>query len=157
MSGKRGKNDAADAAANCEAVIRPTMRFVSVKSIGPRSSLFVHRARQRYMEQRTRSFFSQTFSRSTLECFRGRRSVRVLFKRHRSLDDALLNGTGSVRTRRLAYEHKLGQKAAIEVHLLDIRDLRSKECCPHSVAGGLPTVTQPRTAKPAVIRSTVPG
>ena len=31
MSGKRGKNDAADAAAICEAVTRPNMRFVPVK------------------------------------------------------------------------------------------------------------------------------
>ena len=33
MSGKRGKNDAADAAAICEAVTRPNMRFVPAKSI----------------------------------------------------------------------------------------------------------------------------
>jgi transposase len=33
MSGARGKNDAADAAAICEAVQRPNMRFVPVKSI----------------------------------------------------------------------------------------------------------------------------
>ncbi len=33
MSGKRGKNDAADAAAICEAVQRPNMRFVPVKTI----------------------------------------------------------------------------------------------------------------------------
>ena len=32
MSGKRGKNDAADAQAICEAVQRPNMRFVPVKS-----------------------------------------------------------------------------------------------------------------------------
>ena len=31
LSGKRGKNDAADAAAICEAVTRPNMRFVPVK------------------------------------------------------------------------------------------------------------------------------
>jgi transposase len=31
MSGKRGKNDAADAAAICEAVTRPQMRFVPIK------------------------------------------------------------------------------------------------------------------------------
>jgi transposase len=31
MSGKRGKNDAADAAAICEAVTRPNMRFVPIK------------------------------------------------------------------------------------------------------------------------------
>jgi transposase len=50
MSGKRSKNDAADAAAICEAVTRPNMRFVPVKSI---SQLFVHRARQGYVQQRT--------------------------------------------------------------------------------------------------------
>jgi transposase len=33
LSGKRGKNDAADAATICEAVSRPNMRFVPVKSI----------------------------------------------------------------------------------------------------------------------------
>ena len=53
MSGVRGKNDAADAAAICEAVTRPSMRFVPVKSIEQQSRLFVHRARQGYVEQRT--------------------------------------------------------------------------------------------------------
>ena len=53
MSGKRGKNDAADAAAIAEAVTRPNMRFVPLKSIEQQSRLFVHRARQGYVEQRT--------------------------------------------------------------------------------------------------------
>lgn len=53
MSGKRGKNDAADAAAIAEAVTRPNMRFVPVKSIEQQSRLFVHRARQGYVGQRT--------------------------------------------------------------------------------------------------------
>lgn len=53
MSGKRGKNDAADAAAICEAVARPAMRFVPVKSTEQQSELFLHRARQGYVEQRT--------------------------------------------------------------------------------------------------------
>ena len=52
MSGKRGKNDAADAAAIAEAVTRPNMRFVPLKSIEQQSRLFVHRARQGYVEQR---------------------------------------------------------------------------------------------------------
>lgn len=39
MSGKCGKNDAADAAAICEAVTRPNMRFVPVKSIEQQSRL----------------------------------------------------------------------------------------------------------------------
>jgi transposase len=53
MSGKRGKNDAADAAAICEAVQRPAMRFVPRKSEDQQVRLMVHRARQGFVEQRT--------------------------------------------------------------------------------------------------------
>jgi transposase len=53
LSGKRGKNDAADAAAICEAVTRPNMRFVPVKSIDQQCELLVHRARQGFIQQRT--------------------------------------------------------------------------------------------------------
>lgn len=53
MSGVRGKNDAADAAAICEAVQRPSMRFVPVKSIDQQARLMVHRARQGFVEART--------------------------------------------------------------------------------------------------------
>ncbi|MDB5744511.1 MAG: family transposase [Polaromonas sp.] len=53
MSGKLGKNDAADAAAICEAVSRPTMRFVPLKSVQQQSELLVHRARQGFVAQRT--------------------------------------------------------------------------------------------------------
>ena len=45
LSGKAGKNDAADAAAICEAVSRPNMRFVPMKSVEQQSELLVHRAR----------------------------------------------------------------------------------------------------------------
>ena len=53
MSGKRGKNDAADAAAICEAVQRPQMRFVPMKNLEQQSRLMVHRARQGFVQQRT--------------------------------------------------------------------------------------------------------
>jgi transposase len=53
MSGVRGKNDAADAAAICEALQRPSMRFVPVKSVDQQARLMVHRARQGYVEART--------------------------------------------------------------------------------------------------------
>jgi transposase len=42
---KRQKNDAADAAAICEAVTRPTMRFVPIKSEEQQAALMLHRAR----------------------------------------------------------------------------------------------------------------
>jgi transposase len=53
MSGKRGKNDGADAAAACEAVQRPSMRFVPVKSEEQQSRLMVHRAREGFVAART--------------------------------------------------------------------------------------------------------
>ena len=53
LSGKRSKNDAADAAAICEAVQRPNMRFVPLKTLDQQSQLSVHRVRQGFIEQRT--------------------------------------------------------------------------------------------------------
>jgi transposase len=50
---KRGKNDAADAAAICEAVTRPSMRFVPIKSVGQQSALMLHRTRDLLIRQRT--------------------------------------------------------------------------------------------------------
>ncbi len=50
---KRNKNDAADAAAICEAVTRPTMRFVSVKGTEQQSVLMLHRTRELLVRQRT--------------------------------------------------------------------------------------------------------
>jgi transposase len=50
---KRNKNDAADAAAICEAVKRPSMRFVPVKTIDQQSALLMHRARDLLIRQRT--------------------------------------------------------------------------------------------------------
>jgi transposase len=50
---KRGKTDAADAEAICEAVRRPTMRFVPVKSPDQQAVLMLHRARALLMRQRT--------------------------------------------------------------------------------------------------------
>lgn len=50
---KRGKNDAADAAAICEAVRRPSMRFVPVKSAEQPSALMLHRTRDLLIRQRT--------------------------------------------------------------------------------------------------------
>jgi len=53
LSGKRGKNDAADAQAICEAVQRPQMRFVPIKSEDAQGRLSIHRVRQGFIEQRT--------------------------------------------------------------------------------------------------------
>jgi transposase len=50
---KRGKSDALDAEAICEAMQRPTMRFVPVKTIEQQSILMAHRARSLLVRQRT--------------------------------------------------------------------------------------------------------
>lgn len=51
LFGKRGKNDAADAAAICEAVHWTNMRFVPIKSQEQQSQLSVHRVRQGFKRQ----------------------------------------------------------------------------------------------------------
>src|SRR6201998_4279192 len=50
---KRSKNDANDAAAICEAVTRPSMRFVATKSEQQQSGVMLHRSRQLLVRQRT--------------------------------------------------------------------------------------------------------
>ena len=50
---KRSKNDAADAAAICEAVTRPSMRFVPVKTAESQAALMLHRSRDLLVRQRT--------------------------------------------------------------------------------------------------------
>ena len=50
---KRSKNDAADAAAICEAVTRPSMRYVPMKTVDQQAALMLHRARDLLVRQRT--------------------------------------------------------------------------------------------------------
>src|SRR6202166_479613 len=52
---KRNKNDAADAEAICEAVRRPTMRFVRIKSAEQQGQLMQHRTRDVLIRQRTQT------------------------------------------------------------------------------------------------------
>ena len=50
---RRGKNDAADAAAICEAVMRPHMRFVPVKTEEQQAALMLHKTRELLVRQQT--------------------------------------------------------------------------------------------------------
>ena len=50
---KRNKHDAADAEAICEAVGRPTMRFVPIKTADQQAAVLLHRGRERRVRQRT--------------------------------------------------------------------------------------------------------
>ena len=69
---KRGKTDAADAEAICEAVTRPTMRFVPVKSAENQASAMVLKARDLLVRQR-----SQTIN--ALRAHLGELGIVVLF------------------------------------------------------------------------------
>lgn len=50
---KRQKNDSTDAEAICEAVTRPSMRFVPTKTVEQQSCLVLHRARHLFIRQQT--------------------------------------------------------------------------------------------------------
>ena len=50
---KRGKSDAIDAESICEALTRPMMRFVAIKTEEQQGVLFLHRARDMVVRQRT--------------------------------------------------------------------------------------------------------
>jgi transposase len=50
---RRNKNDAADAAAICEAVSRPSMRFVEIKTETQQAAAGIHKVREMLMKQRT--------------------------------------------------------------------------------------------------------
>jgi transposase len=52
---KRGKNDALGAAAICEAMSRPDMRFVPIKSADQQAVLMLHKTRELLVKQRTMS------------------------------------------------------------------------------------------------------
>ena len=52
---RRNKNDARDAEACCEAVSRPTMRFVPVKTVEQQCARAIHRARDLLVRQRTQA------------------------------------------------------------------------------------------------------
>ena len=50
---RRQKNDASDAAAICEAVTRPSMRFVGLRSLENQAALMRHKTREMLVSQRT--------------------------------------------------------------------------------------------------------
>src|ERR1700756_1955763 len=89
---KRNKNDAADAEAICEAVRRPTMRFVQVKSAAQQSQLMLHRTRDLLMRQRTQLINALRAHMAELGIMaaQGREGVKELLKIIASEQDARL-------------------------------------------------------------------
>ena len=86
---KRQKNDAADAEAICEAVARPNMRFVPVKTKEQQSVLVLHRSRDLLMRQRTMilNAIRAHFAEFGIISAQGPRRVAELVSRLRDEDD----------------------------------------------------------------------
>jgi transposase len=89
---KRNKNDAADAEAICEAVRRPTMRFVQIKSVEQQGQLMLHRARDLLMRQRTQliNALRAHMAELGIVAAQGREGVKELVKIIASEQDARL-------------------------------------------------------------------
>jgi len=94
---KRNKNDAADAEGICEAVRRPTMRFVGVKSAEQQGRLMQHRTRDLLMRQRTQAINALRAHMAELGIVaaqgRSRPSIGKPAKCHASKERVLLVGT----------------------------------------------------------------
>src|SRR5262249_7659068 len=80
---KRGKNDATDSEAICEAVNRPNMRFVPVKSADQQAVLMLHRARTLLIRQQTMlaNAFRAHLAEFGIVVPQGIRQVRALVER----------------------------------------------------------------------------
>ena len=89
---KRNKNDAADAEAICEAVRRPTMCFVQIKSVKQQGQLMLHRARDLLMRQRTQliNALRAHMAELGIVAAQGREGVKELLKIIASEQDARL-------------------------------------------------------------------
>jgi len=89
---KCNKNDAADAEAICEAVRRPTMRFVQVKSVEQQGQLMLHRTRDLLMRQRTQviNALRAHMAELGIVAAQGREGIKALLKIIASEADARL-------------------------------------------------------------------
>jgi transposase len=125
---KRNKNDAADAEAICEAVRRPTMRFVQVKSAEQQGRLMLHRTRDLLMRQRTqlinalRAHLAELAIvaaqgnaglKELLKIIAGERDARLPVDAHASLV-VLAAGSGSHQGQRPQWLHRDGGKPSRE-------------------------------------------
>jgi transposase len=118
---KRSKNDANDAAAICEAVTRPSMRFVPTKSEQQQSGLMLHRSRQLLVRQRT--MVSNAIRGHTAELgiisAKGRNGTAELLKIIAIGDDGCIPSVARLSLDALArqYANATAEIGAIEKHI----------------------------------------
>jgi transposase len=118
---KRSKNDANDAAAICEAVTRPSMRFVPIKSEQQQSGLMLHRSRQLLVRQRT--MLSNAIRGHMAELgiisAKGRNGTAELLEAIANADDDRIPAVARLSLDALArqYAHTTAEIIAIEKHI----------------------------------------
>ncbi len=119
---KRNKNDAADAEAICEAVRRPTMRFVQIKSIEQQGRLMLHRARDLLLRQRTQviNALRAHLAELGIVAAQGREGVKELLKIIASEQDARLPTDAQASLTPPA--DPIGDAAAIKRNMTDYED-----------------------------------
>ena len=116
---KRGKNDAADAEAICEAVMRPTMRFVPIKSAQQQASGMVYKVRELLVRQRTQSVnaLRSHLAEMGIVAAQGTGKLTELIAVVREAGDARLPEAA-----RLALEDLAGQIEALDARLSRLDD-----------------------------------
>ena len=126
---KRQKNDAADAEAICEAVTRPNMRFVDVKSPEQQSVLVIHRARMTLMRHRIE--LSNTIRAHMAEFGLvapiGRLGLQGLVKIVRDETDARVPRSARICLKLLADQLDLVNRQALETDRLILASARATE------------------------------
>ena len=131
---RRGsKNDGNDAEAICEAVSRPSMRFVPVKSVEQQAVLTLHRVRQGFIEERTATLnrvrgllaeFGVVLPQRAIEVRRGAaRALEQLPSRAARAISDLLEHIQLLDTRIRSYEQELEEHARTDERAQRIQDL----------------------------------
>jgi transposase len=126
---KRQKNDAADAEAICEAVTRPTMRFVPVKSPEQQSIMVLHKTRQMVMRQRTK--LANTIRAHMVEVGIvapiGRKGLELLLEIIGQDEDGRLPETSRSCLRMLADQFSMVKAHILELDRAIVTDVRRNE------------------------------
>jgi transposase len=157
---KRNKNDAADAEAICEAVRRPTMRFVPIKTPEQQSVLMLHRTRQLFIRQRTSliNAIRAHMAEFGIVAGVGRNGVEVLLKRINEGEDDRLPAAARECLMALAAQLALVKRQIVEADRRVLAWHRSSEVSKRleAIPGVGPLIASALVASvpdPAVFRS----
>jgi transposase len=122
---KRGKNDAVDAEAICEAVSRPGMRFVPVKTAEQQATLTLHKTRDLLIKQRTMNANALRSHLSEFGIIGAKGMGRIDELLERAEEDATLPGAAKSSARILAQQIEELDKALDEL-AKEIADFHSQ-------------------------------